>query len=65
VVYFGVVPVRGRVGVEDAFAYDVEDVRLQLIVPPFQSGLDEFVVGRAADDFYGEGLELAAIDSDV
>ena len=50
---------------EDAFAYDVEDVRLQLIVPPFQSGFDEFVVGRAADDFYGEGLKLAAIYSDV
>ena len=50
---------------EDAFAYDVEDVRLQLTVPPFHSGLDEFVVGRAADDFYGEGLELAAIYSDV
>lgn len=64
-VYFGVVPVGGRVRVEDAFAYDVEDVHLQLIIPPFQSDLNEFVVGRAADDFYGEGLELAAIDSDV
>ena len=64
-VYFGVVPVGGRVGVEDALTYDVEDVRLQLIVPPFQSGFDEFVVGRAADDFYGEGLKLAAIYSDV
>jgi hypothetical protein len=31
----------------------------------FSLAYGEFVVGRAADDFYGEGLELAAIYSNV
>ena len=55
-VNFGVVLVRTDIGVKCAFANDVEDACLQLIVTPFEFDFNKFIVGRIAEDFYGKGL---------